>query len=185
MKTEYLFIPVLVILIFMGYLQFKQMQLIEDRLTTSDTTKTIDTTIIKEQNTLSSTIREMQTNTVIVDSTKYVNLDSLFQEALVYWKDSLLTVPKEYVASKDTVIGDSLVTAKLSINSPIPIHPKTYIKAKFDYQIPVVKETITVTKTVTPLVTYGLQVGGGYGAINQKFETYIGLGLQLNFGRLL
>ena len=41
----------------------------------------------------------------------------------------------------------------------------------------------TVTKTVyepTPLLTLGLQVGGGYGLINRQPDIYVGIGGQIN-----
>lgn len=45
--------------------------------------------------------------------------------------------------------------------------------------------TTTVTKTVvrSPLVTFGIQVGGGIGVFSRQPDIYVGVGGQLNFFR--
>lgn len=185
MKTEYILIPLFLIVILLGYFLWNTQQQINN-ISQSDTTVVIDTQIVHDSLLFYLPVQNMTLKTVTIDSTKYVNLDSLFQEALSHWKDSLLTYPKNYVAEKDTVIKDSLVSVKLSIHSPIPIHPKTYLDAKITTKIPIITETITITNTVvkTPLITYGIQGGLGYDMINDKFAGYVGFGLQLNLGSI-
>lgn len=185
MKTEYILIPLFLIVILMGYFLWDTQQQINS-ISQSDTTIVVDTVFVPDSLLLYLPVQNMTLKTITIDSTKYVNLDSLFQEALLHWKDSLLTYPKDYVAKKDTVIKDSLVSVKLSIHSPIPIHPKTYLDAKITTKIPIITETITVTNTIIkiPILTYGIQSGLGYDMINDKFAGYVGFGLQLNLGKI-
>ena len=87
--------------------------------------------------------------------------------------------------------SDSMVIA-------LPIEQKRYedslytawvsgFQAKLDsirLRLPEVQTT--VTKTVvkpTPLITVGIQAGGGYGVFNRKPDVYIGVGGQINFWR--
>jgi hypothetical protein len=129
----------------------------------------------------------METKTIVIDSTKYIDYTVLLKEALEYYKDSLISTPKNFIAQKDTVVGDSLVKVNIHLSSPLPFHPNTIVKSTLDYKLPVVKETITVTNTIvkTPLLTYGLSVGGGYGMVNSKWDMWIGVGLMFNLGKLL
>ncbi len=172
-------------MILLGYFLWNTQQQINN-INQSDTVTVVDTVIISDSLLLYLPVQNMTLKTITIDSTKYVNLDSLFQEALSHWKDSLLTYPKDYVAEKDTVIKDSLVSVKLSIHSPIPIHPSTYLNADIKYKIPIITETITITNTIvkTPLLSYGIQGGLGYDMINDKFAGYVGFGLQLNLGSI-
>lgn len=172
-------------MILLGYFLWNAQQQINN-ISQSDTVTVVDTVIISDSLLLYLPVQNMTLKTITIDSTKYVNLDSLFQEALLHWKDSLLTYPKDYVAEKDTVIKDSLVSVKLSIHSPIPIHPKTYLDAKITTKIPIITETITITNTIvkTPWLTYGLSVSVGYGIITGKPDVYVGCGINLNIGKI-
>lgn len=82
-----------------------------------------------------------------------------------------------------------------SIDVPIPIVQKRYedslytawvsgFEPKLDsIRLYMPEVTTTITKTVydpTPLLTLGLQVGGGYGLINRKPDIYVGIGGQIN-----
>ena len=85
-----------------------------------------------------------------------------------------------------------------SIEVPIPIIQKRYDDSLYtawvsgfepkldsiDLRLPTITET--VTKTVvkpSPLITFGVQVGGGYGVFNRHPDVYIGVGGQINFWR--
>lgn len=96
------------------------------------------------------------------------------------------TVPMAQNAG--TVLDDS-------IDVPIPIVQKRYedslytawvsgFEPKLDsIRLYTPEIQTTVTKTVyepTPLLTLGLQVGGGYGLINRKPDIYVGIGGQIN-----
>lgn len=85
-----------------------------------------------------------------------------------------------------------------SIDVPVPIVQKRYEDSLYtawvsgfepaldsiDLRLPTIKETVTITKTKPmPLVTFGVQVGGGYGVIHRQPDFYIGVGGQLNLWR--
>lgn len=82
-----------------------------------------------------------------------------------------------------------------SIDVPIPIVQKRYedslytawvsgFEPKLDsLRLHMPEVTNTITKTVyepTPLMTLGVQVGGGYGLINRQPDIYVGIGGQIN-----
>jgi len=86
-------------------------------------------------------------------------------------------------------------TIRDSIEVPIPIVQKRYedslytawvsgFEPKLDsIRLYTPEIQTTVTKTVyepTPLLTLGLQVGGGYGIINRQPDIYVGIGGQIN-----
>ena len=85
-----------------------------------------------------------------------------------------------------------------SIEVPIPIMQKRYDDSLYtawvsgyepaldsiNLRLPTVTET--VTKTIvkpSPLITFGVQAGAGYGIINRQPDFYIGVGGQVNFWR--
>lgn len=82
-----------------------------------------------------------------------------------------------------------------SIDVPVPIMQKRYedslytawvsgFEPKLDsIRLYTPEIQTTVTKTVyepTPLLTLGVQVGGGYGLINRQPDIYVGIGGQIN-----
>ena len=82
-----------------------------------------------------------------------------------------------------------------SIDVPIPIMQKRYedslytawvsgFEPKLDsLRLHMPEVTNTITKTVyepTPLLTLGVQVGGGYGLIHRQPDIYVGIGGQIN-----
>jgi len=82
-----------------------------------------------------------------------------------------------------------------SIDVPIPIVQKRYEDSLYTAWVSGFEPNLdsirlytpeiqtTVTKTVyepTPLLTLGLQVGGGYGLINRQPDIYVGIGGQIN-----
>jgi hypothetical protein len=90
-----------------------------------------------------------------------------------------------------TVGGDS-------IDVPIPIYQKRYDDSLYtawvsgyepaldSISLHLPEVTTTITQTVvkpSPLVTFGIQAGAGYGFINRKPDLYIGIGGQLNLWR--
>ena len=123
------------------------------------------------------------------------------------WKDSFLRepLPAETIDIGKTVYikvpvpkylpGD---TVHDSIDVPIPIIQKRYDDSLYtawvsgyepaldsiDLRLPTITET--VTKTVvkpSPLITFGVQIGGGYGVFNRKPDVYVGVGGQINLWR--
>ena len=123
------------------------------------------------------------------------------------WKDSIIRepLPAETIDIGKTVYikvhvpkylpGD---TVHDSIDVPVPIMQKRYEDSLYtawvsgyepaldsiDLRLPTITET--VTKTVvkpSPLITFGVQVGGGYGVFNRKPDVYVGIGGQINLWR--
>ena len=123
------------------------------------------------------------------------------------WKDSIIRepLPAETIDIGKTVYikvpvpkylpGD---TVHDSIEVSIPIMQKRYDDSLYtawvsgyepnldsiDLRLPTITET--VTKTIvkpSPLITVGLQVGGGYGVFNRKPDIYVGVGAQVNLWR--
>ena len=86
-------------------------------------------------------------------------------------------------------------TIRDSIDVPIPIVQKRYEDSLYTAWVSGFEPKLdsiwlytpeiqtTVTKTVyepTPLLTLGVQVGGGYGLINRQPDIYVGIGGQIN-----
>ena len=85
-----------------------------------------------------------------------------------------------------------------SIDVPIPIYQKRYDDSLYtawvsgyepaldSIRLHLPEVTTTITQTVvkpSPLITFGIQAGAGYGFINGKPDLYIGVGAQLNLWR--
>jgi len=102
------------------------------------------------------------------------------------------------VPSKDSTGESQSKCVADSIEVPIPIMQKRYEDSLYtawvsgyepaldsiDLRLPTITET--VTKTVvkpSPLITFGVQVGGGYGVFNRKPDIYVGVGGQINLWR--
>ena len=120
------------------------------------------------------------------------------------WKDSIIREP----VAAETIRTDRVVYIKVpipqsdtvhdSIEVPIPIVQKRYEDSLYtawvsgyepkldsiDLRLPTITETITKTVTKpSPLVNFGVQIGGGYGIIHRQPDFYIGFGAQLNLWR--
>ena len=89
-------------------------------------------------------------------------------------------------------------TIRDSIDIPVPIYQKRYEDSLYtawvsgfepnldsiNLHLPTITETITKTIVKpSPLITFGIQAGGGYGIINRKPDIYVGVGAQLNLWR--
>ena len=123
------------------------------------------------------------------------------------WKDSIIRepLPAETIDIGKTVYikvpvpeylpGD---TVHDSIEVPVPIYQKRYEDSLYTawvsgyrpnldsirLYLPEVQTTVTKTiVTPAPLITFGIQAGGGYGIINRKPDIYVGVGAQLNLWR--
>ena len=123
------------------------------------------------------------------------------------WKDSIIRepLPAETINTgrvvylripvKEYLPGD---TVHDSIEVPIPIMQKRYEDSLYtawvsgyepnldsiNLHLPTITETITKTIVKpSPLITFGIQAGGGYGVINRKPDIYVGVGAQLNLWR--
>lgn len=121
------------------------------------------------------------------------------------WRDSIIREP----APAETINTGKVVYIKIpvpgerdtirdSIEVPIPIVQKRYEDSLYtawvsgydpaldsiDLRLPTITETITKTIVKpSPLITFGVQVGGGYGVFNRKPDVYVGIGGQINLWR--
>ena len=120
------------------------------------------------------------------------------------WRDTTIYEPQP----AETIRTDMVVYIKVpvpqsdtvhdSIEVPIPIVQKRYEDSLYtawvsgyepkldsiDLRLPTITET--VTKTIvkpSPLITFGVQVGGGYGVFNRQPDVYVGIGGQINLWR--
>ena len=122
------------------------------------------------------------------------------------WKDSIIRepLPAETINTGKVVyikipVPGERDTIRDSIEVPVPIMQKRYDDSLYtawvsgyepnldsiDLRLPEVQTTIT--KTViepSPLITFGIQAGAGYGMINRKPDIYIGIGGQINLWRV-
>ena len=125
------------------------------------------------------------------------------------WKDSIIREPlpaetintgrvvylRIPVPGKRDTLRD---TIRDSIDIPVPIYQKRYEDSLYTAWVsgfepnldsinlhqPTITETITKTIVKpSPLITFGIQAGGGYGIINRKPDIYVGVGAQLNLWR--
>lgn len=85
-----------------------------------------------------------------------------------------------------------------SIDVPIPIYQKRYDDSLYtawvsgyepnldsiNLHLPTITETITNTIVKpSPLITFGIQTGAGWGLINHRPDIFVGFGGQINFWR--
>jgi hypothetical protein len=140
-------------------------------------------------------LRETDTTTVIERDT--------------VWKDTTIYVPTEaetiqtgrvvYIKVPMPIERDTLRdTIRDSIDVPIPIMQKRYDDSLYtawvsgfepnldSLRLHLPEITTTITKTIvkpSPLITVGIQTGGGYGVFNRQFDVYLGFGAQVNLWR--
>ena len=89
-------------------------------------------------------------------------------------------------------------TIRDSIDVPVPIVQKRYDDSLYTAWVSGFEPNLdsislhqpeiitTITETIvkpSPLITFGIQAGAGYGIVNQKPDIYIGVGGQLNLWR--
>ena len=125
------------------------------------------------------------------------------------WKDSIIhdPVPAETIQTGRVVYikvpmpgeSDTLRdTIRDSIEVPIPIMQKRYDDSLYTAWVSGFEPNLdslrlhqpeiitTITKTIvkpSPLITFGVQAGGGYGVFNRQFDMYVGVGGQINLWR--
>ena len=123
------------------------------------------------------------------------------------WKDTVIRepMPAETIQTRRTVylripypVPGERDTIRDSIYVPIPIMQKRYDDSLYTAWVSGFEPALdsinihqrevvtTVTKTIvkpSPLITFGIQAGGGIGIINRKPDIYIGVGGQINLWR--
>lgn len=124
------------------------------------------------------------------------------------WKDSIIREP----AATDTIQTGRVVYIKVavpqqqtqrdtvhdSIEVPVPIMQKRYDDSLYTAWVSGFEPNLdsislhqpeiitTITKTIvnpSPLITFGIHAGGGYGVFNRQFDMYVGVGAQINLWR--
>ena len=129
----------------------------------------------------------IERDTVWEDTTIYKPVPA---ETVDIGKTVYLRIPYPVPSGRDTIHD--------SIDVPVPIYQKRYEDSLYTawvsgyrpnldsirLYLPEVQTTVTKTiVTPSPLITFGIQAGGGYGIINRKPDIYVGVGAQLNLWR--
>ena len=125
------------------------------------------------------------------------------------WRDSIIREPapaetintgrvvyiRVHVPGERDTLRD---TIRDSIEVPIPIMQKRYDDSLYTAWVSGFEPNLdslrlhqpeiftTITKTIvkpSPLITVGIQTGGGYGVFNRQFDLYVGVGAQINLWR--
>ena len=135
-----------------------------------------------------------------------IERDTMWRDSIIYEPVAAETAKTDRVvyikvpnpSTPSTGSGTVHDTIHDSIDVPIPIYQKRYDDSLYtawvsgyepnldsiNLHLPTITET--VTKTIvkpSPLITFGIQAGAGYGFINQKPDLYIGVGGQINLWR--
>lgn len=122
------------------------------------------------------------------------------------WKDTTIYEPQpaetvqtgRVVYIKVPVPGErDTITLHDSIDVPVPIVQKRYDDSLYTAWIsgfepnldsirlyqPTIVETVTKTVVRSPLITFGIQAGAGWGVFHRQPDLYIGFGGQINLWR--
>lgn len=140
-------------------------------------------------------MRETETTTVIEH-------DTVWKDTTIYKpmpSETIQTGRVVYVkvpmSGKRDTLRDTLLD---SIEVPIPIMQKRYDDSLYTAWVSGFEPNLdsirlhqpeiitTITKTIvkpSPLITVGIQTGGGYGVFNRQFDVYVGFGAQVNLWR--
>ena len=132
--------------------------------------------------------------------TVVVERDTVWRDTTIYQPQPAETINTGRVVyvKVPTPATESRDTVHDSIEVPVPIVQKRYEDSLYtawvsgfeptldsiNLRLPTITET--VTKTVvkpSPLITVGIQAGGGYGVFSRQPDIYIGVGGQINFWR--
>jgi hypothetical protein len=140
-------------------------------------------------------MRETETTTVIEH-------DTVWKDTTIYKpmpSETIQTGRVVYVKVPMSGKRDTLRdTLRDSIEVPIPIMQKRYDDSLYTAWVSGFEPNLdsirlhqpeiitTITKTIvksSPLITVGIQTGGGYGVFNRQFDVYVGFGAQVNLWR--
>ena len=136
------------------------------------------------------------------DTTTVIERDTVWKDTTIYLPTEAETIQtgrvvyiKVPIPSERDTLRD---TIRDSIDVPIPIMQKRYDDSLYtawvsgfepnldSLRLHLPEITTTITKTImkpSPLITVGIQTGGGYGVFNRQFDVYIGFGAQINIWR--
>lgn len=131
--------------------------------------KSVEPTIIEKVD----TIKYTDTITIYKPIPDTVYLTKIVKDTL-YSTDSIKTevdIPITTTIYKDSTYEASVSGFKANLD---------YVKV-FPTQTTIYKEKTLEIKEKQPLIKHGVQVGVGYGMINNKPDFYIGYGISINF----
>lgn len=136
------------------------------------------------------------------DTTTVIERDTVWKDTTIYLPTEAETIQtgrvvyiKVPMPSERDTLRD---TIRDSIDVPIPIMQKRYDDSLYtawvsgfepnldSLRLHLPEITTTITKTImkpSPLITVGIQTGGGYGVFNRQFDVYVGFGAQVNLWR--
>ena len=150
---------------------------------------TTETTIERDTMWRDSIIYEPQpAETIPTDRVVYIRIPSPCDSV---HNPSAAPEPVEGHGTAEGPAGDS-------IDVPIPIYQKRYDDSLYtawvsgyepaldSIRLHLPEVTTTITQTVvkpSPLITFGIQAGAGYGFINHRPDIFVGFGAQLNLWR--
>ena len=130
-----------------------------------------------------------------------IERDTVWKDTTIYQPQAAETIKTGrvvYVKVPMESAGKERDTIHDSIEVPVPIIQKRYddslytawvsgFEPNLDSLMLYQPEIITtITKSIvkpSPLITVGIQTGGGYGVFNRQFDVYVGFGAQINLWR--
>lgn len=136
-----------------------------------------------------------------IDTTTVIERDTVWKDTTIYQPQAAETIKTGrvvYVKVPMESAGKERDTIHDSIEVPVPIIQKRYDDSLYTawvsgfepnldslrlYQPEIIT---TITKSIvkpSPLITVGIQTGGGYGVFNRQFDVYVGFGAQINLWR--
>ena len=136
-----------------------------------------------------------------IDTTTVIERDTVWKDTTIYQPQAAETIKTGrvvYVKVPMESAGKERDTIHDSIEVPVPIIQKRYddslytawvsgFEPNLDSLMLYQPEIITtITKSIvkpSPLITVGIQTGGGYGVFNRQFDVYVGFGAQINLWR--
>lgn len=136
-----------------------------------------------------------------------IERDTMWRDSIIYEPQPAETIPTDRVvyiripspcdSVPEPVEGHGTAGGD-SIDVPIPISQKRYDDSLYtawvsgyepaldSIRLHLPEVTTTITQTVvkpSPLVTFGIQAGAGYGFINHRPDIFVGFGGQINLWR--
>ena len=130
-----------------------------------------------------------------------VEWDTVWNDTTIYEPVAAETIQTDRVVYIRVAVAQPQAqhdTIKDSIEVPVPIYQKRYDDSLYtawvsgyepaldsiDLHLPTITETVTQTIVEPlPLITFGIQAGGGVGIFSRQPDVYIGFGGQINLWR--
>lgn len=132
------------------------------------------------------------------EPTVVIEHDTVWRDTTIYQPVAAETIQTGRVVYVKVAAHTQLDTVHDSIEVPVPIVQKRYDDSLYTAWVSGFEPALdsinihqrevvtTVTKTIvksTPLITFGIQAGAGFGVINKRPDIFIGVGGQVNLWR--